>query len=677
MSLPASSSRLGAALLAATLLAPVAGQANPAADAVDAFFDWARATGATVADYRTLEETGPADAILRDAQLQWAFSFSFGETTFDLDLTLDAPETRLIGAAADDRGVAFTRFEQPGPHEIRVSGTVTEDGDTEPFEVTIRQYDLVSENYYQPVWEIAADPERPISRFLPALVASLDTRADSTTIRAIDTVTRLPDEGETTERYEGVTVTGVARGRAESYRVERTVSQTRIPDQADSAFSLRQEIGPQELTGLDVRPLMRLFGMLPADEDVGETILETIDVNDLAVTAGDVSGGVKRIASAGARVAGDAAPFDLAPLLDRITLGTFDPDEAETIALLRDLLTALEAISIDRVDVTALAVSAPDGTGTLDALRLREASYRGVSDFSLTGLQLSLAEDNTSVSLDRFRLGDLVIPPLAEYLGLVAASDTGEPPLDALLAGLPTLGTAELDALDVTSDALPAPVAIGRYLLSMRDHIGPIPTEIESRTQKAQFPVSALDDADAEALFTRLGLSVLRYADEMRLRWDETDQTLSLAPMTVEIEGGGSMDLELEIGGVPRFVFERPMQAQAALATATVNKGRLEIRDARLIEAFIAEQAEAAGLSPETLALGLADQAMTDLGPMRDTPFGRNLHAALKAFLVSPDHLVITVEPQAPVPATQILGLFATTPTMLPELLNVAIAANP
>jgi hypothetical protein len=211
----------------------------------------------------------------------------------------------------------------------------------------------------------------------------------------------------------------------------------------------------------------------------------------------------------------------------------------------------------------------------------------------------------------------------------------------------------------------------------MRDFIAPIPTDIEVRTEGLQMPLELIEEDEARRLFENLGMTALRYDDEMRLRWDPDDNTLTLDPMTVTIDGGGSLDLSAEIGGIPRKIFEDPAQAQMAVATATVNRARLEIRDARLVSAFIAEQAKAADLSPETLALALADQGASALGPLRDTPFGQSLHGAMKAFLVTPDHLVITVEPKAPVPAMQILGMVATTPSMLPGLLNAAVAANP
>ncbi|SDU13117.1 hypothetical protein [Stappia sp. ES.058] len=676
----ATAARYGAAVLTFVLCTPTAtALANPAVDAVEDFFTWARATGTSAAEYESLTETGPNDAILRGAKLVWKFDFEIFDQRVEAEVSFESPETRFFGASSDGNGVAFERFEQPGVHEIRLTGTVTEDGKPQSLDLTVRQYDLVAENMYQAYWSLEEAPERPASRFIPVLRSGLQNRAESISVRAIEAISQMPDGARGTERQERISMTGLANGRLEEYRIGHALSESKVVMDNGEMFSLRQETGESVTTGIDVKPMLRIVGISLPDRAAGTSVIESSQVNDIKYNSPFFNAAIQKISAEGAEIAADAVPFDLFPFLDTVILGTFEktygPDEL--IELGRKAVTSLEGVSIDRMAAEGLAITSDEGNASLDNVSINDASYGGFGDFSMSGLSVRAAQDITSVDLERFRISDFDLPPLASYVDFGVASQDREPSLTEILAVVPMLGQLEVEALKVASDALPGGLSLDRFRISMRDFIAPIPTDIEVRTEGLKMPVALVEEEEARKLFESLGLSSLRYNDEMRLRWDADDKTLTLDPMRVEIDGGGSLDLSAEVGGIPRTVFENPGRAQMALATATINHARLEIRDAKLVSAFIAGQAKAADLSPETLALALADQGASALGPLRDTPFGQSLHGAMKAFLVAPDHLILTVEPKTPVPAMQILGLVVTTPSMLPGLLNAAVAANP
>ncbi|WP_029057213.1 hypothetical protein [Stappia stellulata] len=679
---PATAARSGIAALAILLCAPATSAlANPAVETVEDFFAWARATGATTADYESLSETGPADAVLRGAKLSWTFDFSLFGENIDVDLSIDSPETRFFGASRDDNGVAFDRFEQPGVHEIRLTGSISEDGKPQPVDLTVRQYDLVAKDMYQAYWTLEDTPEKPVSRFIPLIRSGLRNRAQSISVRALEAVSQMPDGARGTERQEKISMTGLANGRLEEYRVGKSLSENRVETQDDGTevFTLRQEIGESVSTGIDIKPVLRLIGALDSDQAVGQTLLASSTVSDISISSSFFEAAIREFGVKGAKVDADTRPFDIFPLLDQLVLGTFEQnhDENESLALGRQVMTSLEGISIASMTLSGLAVTADEVNASLESASASDTSYGGFGDFTMTGLSLRAAEDNTAIDLEHFRMADFEMPPLASFFDAVVVRQNREPNLVEMLSVVPTLGELELEDMSVVSDEISGTVALERFRLSMRDFIAPIPTDVEVRTEGLEMPVALIEEEEARKLFETLGLTSFRYEDEMRLRWDPDDKTLTLDPMTIRIDGGGSLDFSAEVGGIPRKVFEDPAQAQMALATATINHARLEIRDAKLVSAFIAGQAKAADLSPETLALALADQGASALGPLRDTPFGKSLHGAMKAFLVAPDHLILTLEPKSPVPAMQILGLVATTPSMLPGLLNAAVAANP
>ncbi|WP_417767846.1 hypothetical protein [Stappia sp.] len=670
----------GAFLLAATALGAPA-SANPAIEASEAFFAWAKANGATIAEYESLTETAPSDAILRGAKLGWDFAFSFGETDIDIDIRIDSPETRLIGARMEADGVHLDRYEQPGGHEFTFSGGVTEKGRRTPFEITATQYDLVAENYYQPYLQVEEDAARPVSRFVPAIVASLRGRMDRVSVRLMEARSKLPDGGSGTERYENFTITGIANGRMEEQRIEKTVSETAFqpePGSNGTALTMRQETGLQVVTGTDIKPLLRLLGMLPKDRLTGDAMIESASIDGMTIDAGPLGSGAIGSATAnGLHVLSDTPAFDVAALGDKAVLGTLPQDETGLAAIGREALNALEALSLDSFRLDALALSSEAANGAVGTIAVKDASYRGLGEFSIADVSLTTAENSGVFDLAGFTMQDLRLARLASYLDFGLAAARNEPSLAEILSIVPTLGLIEIEGLKVASDDLPAPASLDRYRLAMSDFIQPFPTAIEGLTENAVFPVSLIEEEEARSLFEAMGLDVVRYSDRMRLRWDPDTQVLSADPVSFNIEGGGSIDMVMEIGGIPRIVFESPEQAQMAIATATVNRARITVRDAKLVSAFIAQQAAGSGLSPETLALALADQAANEMGPVKDTPFGQSLHGALKAFLVSPDELVLNVEPANPVPAMQIMGVLATTPNTLPQLLNATVSANP
>lgn len=667
----------GALLVTLALASPAT--ANPALDAADAFLQWAKDHGATIAEYGSVTETGTGDAIVRDAKFGWDLAFTVGGANIDLDIRINSPETRLIGVTKTDKGYHLDRYEQPGAHEFAFSGGVTEDGTRNAFDISVIQYDLVAEDYLQVPFVAQEDPQRPVSRFLPAIVAGLDTRLGSMSIRRMESTSKMPDGTSGTQSYEGMTITGLANGRIEEQRIEKTVSETTVktePGVTADTVTMREETGLQVVTGTDMKPLLRLFGALAADRLTGDEVIASASVEGMNFSFAEGSAAIGNLSMTGLRVDPNAPAVDIATIGDQAVLGTLPQDDASLAALGGQAADALAAASLDSFDLSALAVSSPVVNGAIGTIQAKDASYRGFGDFSMSDLSFKAEENNTAVDAKLFRMSELRLPPLSRYLDFFVASSNREPTLPEILSIVPTLGLLEMQDIKIASDELAAPVSIEGYRLSMSDFIDPIPTRIEAMTKNASFPVSLIEEDEARALFEELGLEVVSYSDETRISWNADTQTLSVDPLAFTIDGGGTMDLKMEIGGVPRVVFESPEQAQMVIATATVNKASLTVRDARLISAFIAQQAKPAGLSPETLALGLADQAVNELGPLKDTPFGQSLHGALKSFLVSPDELVITIEPETPVPAMQIMGVLATAPDTLPQLLNAAVTAN-
>lgn len=666
--------------------------ANPATDSVERFFAWAKETGAVTAEYGSLVETGPEDAILRDAKLAWSFSFKFGSDELTVDLAMDAPEIRFFGAKQSDSGVFFQKVEQPGVFEFRASATekASDEGDDKTlFAMTGRQHDAVTTGYFQPTLPVVAEaPEQPVSRFFPLLRTALDTRIEASSARLIEAETRLADGSIQTDRYEGLAIKGMQDGRIAEQRIERMVSESTLDmtpdDDTDKPVTMRQESGVYLVLGQDLKPVLRLVGVLPADTKVRATIMERTELNDLTVSTPFGSFSLKKASADNAHIVPETPVFPIGQLADQAVLGTLPEDRAAVLELGRKALTTLEGLSIAELELDALAIKSEEVNGGIDRVAVKNASYRNLGDLTIKGTSFKIRENDTDFALARFQMSDFALSPLASYLGFMVLADEKEPSLTEYLSMVPTLGLIDIQGLKVASNKLPTPISLTHYRFAMSDFIAPFPTRIGGETKGLEIPVRALDNKDARRIFGRLGLESLRYSDEIKLVWDEDDQTLSLDPMKIAIDGGGTVELAFELGGIPRIVFEDPEQAQAAMATATVNRLQLAITDARLVTSILDSVNGNKGDTPEDLtatseefAQMLADEAMTNLGPVKDTAFGQNLHAAIKTFLVSPGRFELHVEPNAPVPATQILGMLATSPQMLPGLLNASVSAAP
>ena len=90
---------------------------------------------------------------------------------------------------------------------------------------------------------------------------------------------------------------------------------------------------------------------------------------------------------------------------------------------------------------------------------------------------------------------------------------------------------------------------------------------------------------------------------------------------------------------------------------------------------MLEKQAKDANLSADTLAMGLADTAANDMGPLAATRFGKELIEALRVFLMDPKEIVIEIAPEKPVPVTQLIGMMA-SPNAIPDLLNAKVRSK-
>ncbi len=670
-----------ASLIAAGLVAATGSAgADPATDVVAGWLAEIGANDAVAVEHGALEEVD-GGARLDALKITVPLSFDTEEGRLDVQLAVEASEVLFRRPAETDAGFSIDQLTIPGILETTVTGTLTphaatdnQSADAGSFESRVRYHDLEAFGLFSPRLPLLdADPARPVSRYRDWLRLVLDMRMASATVGAVDIITTIPDGTRTNDRYEEVVVFGIEDGTVEEESVSRITSEQTLAnmDGSDTVHRVQVTTGRYTARNIDLRPLFRALAILPQDATASTEFLAESEINDISVDFPGGTAALRKVRMEGFTFEMDGEPIDVLALADSAVSG----EALDETAFAKEILQIADGFSLDRVEFEAAALNAPGATAALDRIIVRDASSAGVGLLALEGLALSSPQLG-SVTLSRVALEDLTTAPFISYLD-VASPKAPTPEIADILPLVPTLGRLEIRRL---ATALPGDAGAGaglnRARLAMGNFIGPIPTAIKSDIDGLRLPLDLIDDATVRQALEAAGLTVVSYGDALRLKWDEETEQLRLERLDMRLENGVRVELSLTFGGISRTVFEHPEQAQEALATATVIGGRLLITDAKAMTAFLQRQAAEAKLSTETLALGLADQAIAELGPVGQSPFGQELHEALKTFFRTGKRLEVSLTPTQPVPVTQLLGLAAAAPGQIADVLNAKVIAE-
>ncbi len=678
-------SPLAAILLCGTSLGAAA---NEATDAIEGLFQRLRDLGATEANYVQLRDRGDTGASLSGAKVSIPITFALpdgGEFSATIEASL--PETEFEGLSVGADGVEIANWSSPGTIEFQLTGKITakgnddKPGEVSPFRFTAKKSDIVSRGIFLPFFKpLEEDPAHPVSRYFKWIKTAMMAKVDEASVGTLEmTIDETKPGNRSVETYQHIEISKLHDGSVEKYRAGNFTSIQTFP--ADISvngedFEIRQEAASALIAGLDYKPIFRAFGILPPASEGNGTILVEAEVNGVSFKFPNGSASIRRIAMEDARINPEVVPFDLGSILDAIALGQIPEAEEEQKAHFKKALAVLDAFSLGRVQIDEIGFETPPLKGTLIAIEGRDFSYQGVERFAIRGLAAN-GPNLGSFELGLFKIDQLGLASLPDYVDLAfAAKDGGEPDLADILPIVPTLGGLELAGLRAAFDDLPSEISLGRYLLNMSDFIDPFPTKIRAETRGLHIPVAAIQEPDIRKLLETAGLREFIYDDKLQIGWDENTGDLTLDELSMTLKGGGTAKASLRFGGIPRRVFERPDQIQFALATATIKSGKITVSDAAIVSAFIEDQAKDAQISTDTLAFAMADQAKNSLGPLGSTEFGEEIRTALRGFLTKPDQIELIIAPERSVSLVELVGLAATAPQRIIEVLGVKVSAG-
>lgn len=708
------------ALIACVMSMPFAAHAETASDIVKEWNEQYKAWGATVARYGRIEPgLNERDVTLHDGEVVFSIPMP-GQDGDAIDVRVTYDAMNLTGLTRSAAGYTADSIAIPGDltMEIELPGelfnstssladassdeaTETEDGEaaddeaadgaangaadgeageeateeatTEPAADQPNVKMVIVQKGYEATglaWPalpaLPNDPQKPITQYFPLAKLLLDVKADRMAAASIETrQTGIPGM-ESSVRYENYVIRNQADGRIEENSIDRMVQTEMLPNFTGDGFqTIEMSLGRTVTRGTDLMPLLSLLGQ--GTDPSRKTLMAEQDAVDLRVK-GD--GFEVSIASLTAEDIGvnDTSPLKILPMLDAAALDQ-SPDEMEIG------MAAMEAVGVFRfgkMEVNGVKVTAPEVNGEMTRTTLRELSSKGFGEFSIDNLSGEVTGQG-KLKLDRIAIADLDFPSLMALIEIGMAD--GEPSFAQSLAARPLIGLFEIVGFNLNAAALGGEINVDEYRQTERGHINRIPTDIGLLMRGIRFPVSLIEEPEARSVFEALNVTEVVIDQNLKVTWNEATGDLALEDLSVTLKDGGSFKMNFVLGSVSRALFETPEMAQLAIAGATVKSAMVRSSDARIVRAMLEKQAKDANLSADTLAMGLADTAANDMGPLAATRFGKELVEALRVFLMDPKEIVIEIAPEKPVPVTQLIGMMA-SPNAIPDLLNAKVRSK-
>ncbi|MDQ0468387.1 hypothetical protein [Labrys wisconsinensis] len=484
---------------------------------------------------------------------------------------------------------------------------------------------------------------------LPPLAAwLLAAKAKSITIPSLSMKTSV--NGITSEViYRDTVLTGVDAGRIDAVTVAGLDQGTT----ASGAAGTRMSVGRMAIDALDFNAYAAwLDDSLAAAAPVGkQPVYKSFSLEKLSLGSDTMAMTIEGISGSDVKIGPPPMkPSQLAALLARMAADPQfgDKNPAEAVAFFRGLLKSFE---IGSLEMRGLDVS-EKGKPPVEIGLFRLENFAGTSIGEIRLGEFAVTDDpqGGDLQLGSFAIRGFSIEGLDPMLDRIARGESPETlPLEQYPK--PRLAGIAMADLDVTVPGKGA-FSIGGFTVDAPQWVGFAPSEIKGRIAGFSMPVDAIDDAEARDGFKSLGLGTLTINSVLDAAWTESDQTLRLGPVSLDIDGIGKIEVGGSFGGVPRSVFEDPQTAEAALATLDFRGLTLALTDGgafgKLVDRTATEQKLTRAALADQAARQIEGGIIAGLG-MADA--GHKLGAAVKAFITDPKSFNLVIGTLEPIPA--------------------------
>lgn len=373
------------------------------------------------------------------------------------------------------------------------------------------------------------------------------------------------------------------------------------------------------------------------------------------------------------RIAGAAALFLVLPLAG--TAQALDPEAAARAFLSPGETSGAKSeitwdsismdgsdIVLDGVTVKIMADGKSTGNNTIGQIRLSDVSETGNGQYSASGAVYSdmtmAVENNVSFSVPEARMTTL----------RTRDSSNDKLPMPV------TYESAEAQNIVVKGPDQTVKITIADVRMNMSDFQNDIPTSGTLDITGIDVPVSAFPPGPSSP--AALGYEnnlVFNVSAKGRARPETSG--FELEDLTFTGADVGTLSLALDLDNYPNFssVAEpNPMEIMGMTLKGIAIKYVDDSFAVRILDLM----ATAQGMQREEYAQQLSAALPFMLMAINNPRFQEQVVSAAGSFLANPGTIEITVNPDKPVTAEEIVGLAQTAPQALPDVLNVTVRAE-
>lgn len=674
---------------------------SPASDLVDKYNDWFLANGATTASYASAVDDGANTEIL-DQKIEGIFSFSLDEDKPEIGVyyAITTPKTVYLDGSRDGDTFFFQRISTEGmqfelgffePSDA-IKNVQEARASSEIFRFKGDAKDYVISGYSENWTDLPVMTDGVTTEELQRLM-SVATRMsyNRSSIAELLINSSMFENYTSSYALKNIVDTGVKNGVIDTSTIEEFVSKTTtsavIDGQEVSTVSESTYLDT-ELKDQDLRPILALLGAgtAPSDLVTGSYRIGsfTTTVDNGASNGSEPFGFMEMTAGASVTEEIRMSGGDATKLFAAIEGFSSADSEAENLENVYSLLDALGSFSIAYSDVNDIQIKAwdpirarmkdtkaPSLEVSLDHASTTDLTTNSLGQIKVAGLYGAVEGDDAVFDLDSFELADIEWPSLRT---IVESAQLAQVDPSAALDAIPTIGLISLSGLSMQSEELNTPIALDKFSIEMGSHIGPIPTSLFEVIDGLSFDAALLEEPMVLGVLDRLGIERIHLTQDFKIAWDENTEDLTLEKFEFELKNGMRLRADIQIGNIPRSLFERPHEAEAVVALASFKGAQIEVMDSPIISELLETQAEQAGVPAEILASMLIDGTVQQAGPLAKTEFALELAKAAKSFAGNPTNIRVTLAPKTGVPLLQLGGLAALAPQQLPKLLGASVS---